>query len=72
MEREKGEGETTGPVTLEHKGAIAYLTLNRPLVGNAIDVPLARALLEAAVTCDIDRAIRCVISVIISGRRGRV
>ncbi|RQR33225.1 enoyl-CoA hydratase/isomerase family protein [Burkholderia sp. Bp9142] len=46
-------------VTVEH--AIATLTLNRPDSGNAIDLPLARALLQAAIRCDHDPAIRCVV-----------
>jgi 2-(1,2-epoxy-1,2-dihydrophenyl)acetyl-CoA isomerase len=45
----------------ERRGAVAVLTLNRPDVGNAIDIPLARALMEAAITCDEDDAIRCVL-----------
>ena len=31
----------------ERAGPIAMLTLNRPDTGNAIDIPLARALLDA-------------------------
>jgi len=30
-------------------------------MGNALDIPLARALLEAAITCDQDDSIRCVV-----------
>jgi len=48
-------------VLFERKGAVAVLTLNRPDVGNAIDVPLAQALLEAAIACDTDDALRCVV-----------
>ena len=51
----------TDEVLLERKGAVAHLTLNRPDAGNAIDVPMARALLEAAVVCDVDPGVRCVI-----------
>ena len=51
----------TSPVLLERKGAVAYLTLNRPDAGNAIDVAMARALLEAAIACDIDPSLRCVV-----------
>lgn len=40
---------------------VATLTLNRPEAGNALDIPLARALLDAAIACDEDPAIRCVI-----------
>jgi enoyl-CoA hydratase/carnithine racemase len=45
----------------ERDGAVATLTLDRPQVGNAIDVPLARALMEAAIECDEDDAIRSVL-----------
>jgi 2-(1,2-epoxy-1,2-dihydrophenyl)acetyl-CoA isomerase len=45
----------------EREGAIARLTLNRPAAANAIDVPLARALMEASTVCDEDDSIRCVV-----------
>lgn len=45
----------------ERRGAVAALTLNRPELGNAIDVALARSLLEASIACDVDRTIRCVL-----------
>lgn len=50
----------TPSLLFDRKGAVAHLTLNRPTVGNAIDVPLARALMEAAIRCDEDDTIRCV------------
>ncbi|MBB6253287.1 enoyl-CoA hydratase/isomerase family protein [Nitrospirillum iridis] len=50
----------TQPLLFEQKGPVAHLTLNRPDVGNAIDVPLARALMETAIRCDEDDTIRCV------------
>ncbi|MBL8569376.1 MAG: enoyl-CoA hydratase/isomerase family protein [Phreatobacter sp.] len=46
------------------KDGIANLTLNRPSTGNALDMPLARELLQAAIRCDQDRSIR---SVVLSG-----
>lgn len=49
------------PVLMEVAGGIATLTLNRPAQANAIDLPLAQALLGAAIRCDQDRAIRCVV-----------
>ena len=49
------------PILLERRGAVAVLTLNRPTVGNAIDVPLARALMDAVLECDEDDSIRCVL-----------
>jgi 2-(1,2-epoxy-1,2-dihydrophenyl)acetyl-CoA isomerase len=45
----------------ERAGSIATLTLNRPDTGNAVDIPLARALLDAAITCDQEDSIRCVV-----------
>jgi 2-(1,2-epoxy-1,2-dihydrophenyl)acetyl-CoA isomerase len=48
------------PLLFGRENGIARLTLNRPQVGNAIDVPLARALMEAAIECDEDESIRCV------------
>jgi 2-(1,2-epoxy-1,2-dihydrophenyl)acetyl-CoA isomerase len=49
------------PLLFSRENGIARLTLNRPKVGNAIDVPLARALMEAAIECDEDESIRCVL-----------
>lgn len=40
---------------------VATIRLNRPEAGNAIDIPLARALVDAATRCDQDAAIRCVV-----------
>lgn len=42
-------------------GSVATLTLNRPDHANSIDVPLARALMEASIRCDEDDSIRCVV-----------
>jgi 2-(1,2-epoxy-1,2-dihydrophenyl)acetyl-CoA isomerase len=54
--------EAGQPVLLfEREAGIARLTLNRPEAGNAINVGLAKALLEAAITCDQDETIRCVL-----------
>ena len=41
--------------------AVLTLTLDRPQAGNAIDIPMARALLEAAIECETNDEIRCVI-----------
>jgi 2-(1,2-epoxy-1,2-dihydrophenyl)acetyl-CoA isomerase len=49
------------PLLFTRADGIAQLTLNRPKAGNAIDVPLARALMEAAIECDEDDSIRCVL-----------
>lgn len=43
------------------EGGVATLTLNRPAAGNALDMTLARALLDAAIQCDQDETIRCVV-----------
>lgn len=52
---------TQSPLLFERRGAVATLTLNRPDVGNAIDVQTAKALMEAAITCDEDDTVRCVV-----------
>lgn len=41
--------------------SIATVTLNRPEVDNAVDLETARAVLDAAIRCDQDRTIRCVV-----------
>jgi 2-(1,2-epoxy-1,2-dihydrophenyl)acetyl-CoA isomerase len=48
-------------VLLTIEDGIARIVLNRPEVGNAIDVRLARALLDAAIRCETDAAVRCVV-----------
>ncbi|MBV2150794.1 enoyl-CoA hydratase/isomerase family protein [Sphingobium sp. AS12] len=40
---------------------IGRITLDRPEAGNAITLPLARALLAAAIRCQNDEAIRCIV-----------
>lgn len=52
---------TDAPVDVFVDAGIATLTLNRPDAGNTINLPLARALLEAAIRCDNDAEIRCVL-----------
>ncbi|MDP9085436.1 MAG: enoyl-CoA hydratase/isomerase family protein [Pseudomonadota bacterium] len=49
---------TTGPVLLEIDGPIATIRLNRPDAGNAIDVALAQAFLEAVIRSESDPAAR--------------
>ena len=51
----------TNPIDFTISEGIARITLARPDVGNAIDLPLARALLSAAITCEADDTIRCVV-----------
>ncbi|GAW41151.1 1,2-epoxyphenylacetyl-CoA isomerase [Brevundimonas sp. SH203] len=49
------------PLIVERQGAVVRLILNRPAAGNAIDVALAKALMEAAIDCDEDPTVRCVV-----------
>lgn len=48
-------------ISFERTGAIGRITLDRAEMGNAIDLPMAHALREAAFACDGDDAIRCVL-----------
>jgi 2-(1,2-epoxy-1,2-dihydrophenyl)acetyl-CoA isomerase len=45
----------------EVKDAVATLTLNRPAAYNALDLTMARELLEATIEADEDRAVRCIV-----------
>lgn len=49
------------PVLLSVDGAIATITLNRPAVGNTVNMEMARALLAAAIACDQNASLRCVV-----------
>jgi 2-(1,2-epoxy-1,2-dihydrophenyl)acetyl-CoA isomerase len=49
------------PLLSERAGAVAKLTLNRPQAGNALDMEMARQLMHAAIACDEDDGIRCVL-----------
>lgn len=51
----------TDTVTLSRDGAVATITFNRPDQFNAINLPLARALVEAALDVDQDDSVRCVV-----------
>ena len=55
------------PAGLDFKidGSIARIALDRPGVGNAIDRAMAQALMEVAIECDENAAVRCVM---ITGR----
>ncbi len=46
---------------VQREGAILRLALDRPAVGNAIDLPMARALFDAAIEADEDDGVRCVV-----------
>jgi 2-(1,2-epoxy-1,2-dihydrophenyl)acetyl-CoA isomerase len=45
----------------EREGGVARLTLNRPESGNALNIAMAHALMNAAIECDADESIRCVL-----------
>ncbi len=49
------------PVLFDVENGIARITLNRPEAGNAIDLAMARALVDASIRCQTDPAIRCVV-----------
>ncbi len=49
------------PLLIDIVDDIAWLTLNRPHAGNSIDLPMARALVDASIRCQTDAAIRCVV-----------
>lgn len=49
------------PLLFEVNGSVAWLTLNRPDVGNVIDLNMANALADASIRCQTDAAIRCVV-----------
>lgn len=51
----------SSPLIFSREGGVACLTLNRPDAANALDETMAQALLEAAITCDEDQAIRVVL-----------
>lgn len=48
-------------VLFEVDGPVATITLNRPEVGNALDIPMSRELMELAIRCEGDAAIHCVV-----------
>ncbi|MCI4591818.1 enoyl-CoA hydratase-related protein [Sphingobium sp. BYY-5] len=48
-------------LTLAVEDGIARITLDRPEAGNAITLPLAQALLAAAIRCESDPAVRCIL-----------
>ena len=48
-------------VRFEVEGSIATITLDRPEVGNALDIPMSRELMELAIRCEGDASIRCVV-----------
>jgi 2-(1,2-epoxy-1,2-dihydrophenyl)acetyl-CoA isomerase len=49
------------PVGIERDGPIAWVTLNRPTVGNAIDIPMAEEFLSVLKGCDSDPDCRVIV-----------
>lgn len=49
------------PLALEREGAVMRLVLDRPRAGNSISLAMAQALMKAAIDCDEDDSIRCVL-----------
>jgi 2-(1,2-epoxy-1,2-dihydrophenyl)acetyl-CoA isomerase len=49
------------PLLFAVDGGVARLTLNRPEVGNLIDLEMARSIVQALSKCETDPAIRCVV-----------
>lgn len=48
-------------LTFETRGNVAYVTLNRPDAANALNMPMARDLMDVMLRCDADPAIRAVV-----------
>ncbi len=48
-------------VILKVEDGVATITLNRPQVGNAVDLPMARSLRDAVIQCADDGGVRCVV-----------
>lgn len=46
---------------IEREGDVVRLVLNRPKAGNALNLAMAEALLEASILCQTDSSIRCVV-----------
>src|SRR5690242_15620534 len=52
---------THNSVLFEVRDSVAYLTLNRPQAGNALDLEMAKELMEASLRCERDRTVRAVL-----------
>lgn len=50
-----------GSIRFEVEGSVARITLDRPKVGNAIDLAMSRELMALAIRCEGDADIRCVV-----------
>lgn len=49
------------PLLFDLRDGIALIRLNRPEAGNALDLNLAQALVDASIQCQTDGSIRCVV-----------
>jgi len=49
------------PIRLERDGGVAKLTLTRPEAANALNMPMAQALMRAAIELDEDESVRAVL-----------
>lgn len=49
------------PLIIEREGAVVRLIINRPKEGNAVTLEMAQAILRAAIACDDDPDVRCVV-----------
>jgi len=56
-----GSTNIGGEVLVERRGAIAWLTLNRPGAANSIDIPMARAFRRAVEQLDADPDVRVLV-----------
>lgn len=48
-------------ISFESAGPVGTIVLDRPDIGNAFTIPMARELLEVAIRCERDESIRCVV-----------
>src|SRR5262249_8051086 len=55
------EDTMTEALRFELKGNVAWLTMNRPQALNALNCQMALELMHAAIRCDEDPAVRCVV-----------
>lgn len=56
-----GEGSAAPSVLVEDRAAVRVITLNRPEVRNAIDLPLRHALADALEAADADARVRAIV-----------
>jgi enoyl-CoA hydratase/carnithine racemase len=56
-----GTPVSDAPILFEVESGIARVTLNRPDIGDAIDLSLVHALVGVAIRCQTDALIHCVV-----------